>query len=273
MKIEHIEITHPDRIIFTKKKITKGDVVLYYEKAAEKMLPFLKNRPLTLQRFPDGIKEQGFYQKNASEYFPSFIKRIEIETEEGMNTQFLCNSKKALIYLANQGAVTFHTWLSKKDKINHPDKIVFDLDPSKGDFSQIKKAAFLVKDFLEAKKIVPKIGSTGQNGVHVSYKIRRTRTFDEIKKKTKEMAEELVKLHPEIFTTQIRKNKREGKIFLDYLRNEYAQTIVCPFSLRANEEAGIAVPLDWDQFENISNSKEFNFSNIENYLKKNYFRF
>ncbi len=137
MEIEEIEITHPEKVIFPKKKITKGDMASYYDRIAEKMLPYLKDRPLTLNRFPNGIGESGFYQKNESDYFPDFIKRVEVETEDGVNTQIVCNNKKSLIYLVNQNTVAFHTWLSRKDRIRQPDKVIFDLDPPEGSFEKL----------------------------------------------------------------------------------------------------------------------------------------
>lgn len=139
MKIEEIEISNPDKFIFPDNKITKLDMVKYYEKIADKMLPFLKDRPLTLQRFPDGIDEGGFFQKNASDYFPDFIETISIETEDGSNQQVIYNNKKTLIYLANQGTVTFHVWLAKKDDLYKPDKVVFDLDPPEDSFKKSKR--------------------------------------------------------------------------------------------------------------------------------------
>lgn len=258
MKISGIEISHPEKLIFPKAKITKLEMVQYYESIADEILPFLKNRPLTLYRFPDGIEKNGFYQKNASEYFPDFIKTIQVKTEDGINTQIICNSKKSLIYLVNQGTVSFHIWLSLKDKMEKPDKVVFDLDPPKDSFEEVKKGAKITRDFLRKKGIEPNLMTTGQNGLHVWYKIRRTETFDELKPKLKAMAEELEKQNPDLFTTSLRINKREGKIFIDYLRNEYAQTSVCPFSLRPNERGGIAMPIEWSDLKNIKSADQFN---------------
>ena len=130
MQIAGVEISNHDKVLFPKKKITKGTLVEYYERIAPLMLPYLKDRPLTLQRFPNGVTESGFYQKNASDYFPDFIQTVEVETEEGTNTQIICNDTKSLVYLANQGTIAFHIWLSRKDRMRQPDKVVFDLDPS-----------------------------------------------------------------------------------------------------------------------------------------------
>ena len=139
MEFANVEISHPDKIIFPEKQINKGQMAEYYHRIADYMLAFLKDRPLTLHRFPSGIEEAGFYQKNASDYFPDFIKTVEIETEEGKNTQIICNDRQTLIYLVNQGTVAFHIWLSRKDKLRQPDKVVFDLDPSDEDFDKVKE--------------------------------------------------------------------------------------------------------------------------------------
>ena len=261
MKIAGVAISNPDKIIFPKGKITKLEMVQYYEKVADQMLPYMENRPLTLHRFPNGIKGDGFYQKSASDYFPDFIKTVQIKTEDGSNTQILCNSKKSLIYLANQGTIAFHIWLSKKDMLYKPDKVVFDLDPSSNSFEQLKEAANIVGDYFRKKARDPQVMTTGQRGLHVSFSIRRTKTYDELKETVKEHAIALEKKHPKLFTTAIRKNQREGKIFLDYLRNSYAQTSVCPFSLRPNEKAGIAMPLDWKDLEKVKSADSFNLSN------------
>lgn len=264
MEIAGIEISHPEKLIFPQAKITKLQMVEYYESVAEEMLPFLKNRPLTLHRFPDGIDKDGFYQKKAADYFPKFIKTIKVKTEEGHNTQIICNSKKSLIYLANQGTLGFHIWLSKKDKLYKPDKVVFDLDPSKNDFEKVKKAAKFTGDFLRRKNKEPQLMTSGKSGFHIYYSIRRTKTFDELRPELKELAEELAAQHTEVFTTSVRKNKREGKVFIDYLRNAYAQTSVCPYSLRPTKTAGVAMPIEWGELKNIKAANQYNIKNVFN---------
>ncbi len=262
MEIAQVEISNPEKVIFPQKKITKSDMAEYYDKIADRMLPYLKDRPLTLQRFPNGIQEAGFYQKNASEYFPDFIKTVEIDTEEGKNTQIICNDKRTLLYLVNQGTVSFHIWLSRKDKIRQPDKVVFDLDPPKNGFEKVREAAKVVRNYLRKQKKDPQLMTTGQSGLHLYYSIRRGKDFDEIKKEARKVAEEVAKLRPDLLTTKIRKDQREGKIFVDYLRNAYAQTAVCPFSLRPNEEAGIATPLEWEELTKLESASYYNIKNI-----------
>lgn len=267
MKIAGVEITHSEKIIFPSKKITKGDMAKYYEKVGDFMLPYLRNRPLTLKRFPAGIKKEGFYQKNASDHFPKFIKLIKVETEDGINTQILCNNKKSLIYLVNQNTLAFHIWLSRKDKIRQPDKIIFDLDPPKNSFAKVKEAAKMLRIYLKKRKIEANLMTTGQNGLHVYYDIRRGKDFEEIKMQVRKMAEELVDLHPDLLTTKLRKDQREGKIFVDYLRNAYAQTAICPYSLRSNREAGIATPIKWEELDQLESATYYNFSNILDRIK------
>lgn len=262
MEFANVEISHPDKIIFPEKQITKGQMAEYYDRISDYMLHFLKDRPLTLHRFPSGIEEAGFYQKNASDYFPDFVKTIEIETEEGKNTQIICNDKQTLMYLVNQGTVVFHIWLSRKDKLRQPDKVIFDLDPSDEDFGKTKEAAKVVRNYLRKQKKEPELMTSGQNGLHLYYSIRRGKDFDEVKKEARKVAEEVTKLRPDLLTTKIRKDQRQGKIFVDYLRNAYAQTAVCPFSLRANPEAGIATPLEWEELPKLESASFYNFDNI-----------
>src|SRR5690606_36686819 len=180
MEIDGVEITHPDKIIFPTGKITKLQMVMSYEKVADLMLPYMHNRQLTLHRIPDGVEESGFYQKSAADYFPKFIKTVTVKTEEGSNTQILCNSKKALLYLANQGTVAFHIWLSKNDMMYRPDRVVFDLDPSLNSFVQTKEDAEIAGTYFRKKGMGLQLLITGQHGLHVWFTILRTGTFDEL---------------------------------------------------------------------------------------------
>lgn len=257
-----IEISHPDKVLFPKLGITKKDLVEYYAKMSEHILPYLKDRPLTLQRFPDGIKEEGFYQKNASDYFPGFIERIEIKTEDGVNHQVICNDKKTLVYLANQGVITLHIWLSRKDKLDYPDKIVFDLDPPQGSFEKVKEAAEILHAYLDQQDVESKLMTTGKNGLHVYYSIRRSKNFDAVRMEVRAEAVKLAEKHPKLLTTEVRKDKRQGRVFLDYLRNAYGQTSVCPYSLRPTEKAGVATPIEWDELSKLESADQYNYQNI-----------
>ena len=262
MKIEGITISNPGKMLFPEKGITKGDLVAYYDKIAQYMLPYLKNRPITLQRFPDGIHKPGFFQKHAQDYFPDYIERIDVKTKDGRAEEILINNKKSLIYLANQSAITFHTWLSSKGSLEFPDKVIFDLDPSDRDFGKLKKGARLLKKALEDRGIHPSLITSGKKGLHIFYTIRPEKEFDLVRKEALELAESLVKASPGLFTLEIRKKKRGDRIFLDTLRNGYGQTGVCPFSLRPIESAGVATPLEWKELGKISAGDHYTFNNI-----------
>ncbi|WP_127844733.1 non-homologous end-joining DNA ligase [Psychroflexus aestuariivivens] len=270
MKIQDIEISNPDKLIFANKGITKLEMVRYYEKIADKMLPYLENRPLTLQRFPDGIEDGGFFQKNAADYFPDFIETVSIETENGSNLQVVCNNKKTLIYLANQGTVTFHIWLATQDNLNKPDKVVFDLDPPENSFEKVKTAAGKIRDLLINEGKEPRLMTSGKKGLHVWYPVDRYKNFDDRREEVKELAEKMKEKHPNILTTATRKEKRNHKIFVDYLRNAYGQTTVCPYSLRPINSAGVATPLEWNELSKIKKGDHYTQENIFRRLGQKY---
>ncbi len=263
MEIAGVKISHADKIIFPEQGITKGEMVEYYEKISPYILPYLKSRPLTLHRFPDGIHEDSFRQKNIFDYFPDFIPRVEIPTESGNKTQFYCDSIESFIYFVNLGTVSFHTWLARQDRLEYPDKVVFDLDPpEEGDFDKVKEAARLIENVLRKKGKKPQLMTTGKSGLHIWYPAQRVKTFDERAEDIKDMARDLEEMFPELLTTAIRKDDREGKIFLDYLRNAYGQTSVCPYSLRGNPSAGVATPIEWGELADIESADHYHFGNI-----------
>lgn len=262
MKIAEVDISNPDKVIFPMQKIRKIDMINYYEKVADKILPYLKDKPLTIQRFPDGIDKDGFYQKNAADYFPDYIETVEIKTETGTNTQVICNNKKTLIYLVNQGTVTFHTWLAKKDNIYKPDKVVFDLDPPKDAFDEVKYATQKVGDFLRNENKDPQLMTTGKSGFHVWYTVKPNKNFDERREEVKALAEKIKEKYPDILTTATRKDKRDNKVFVDYLRNAYGQTSVCQYSLRPISSAGVATPIDWRELSKIGRADQYTYSNL-----------
>lgn len=262
MKIQGITITHPDKILYPEANISKLDIVNYYKDFAGQIMPYLKGRPLTLRRFPDGVDKQGFFQKNASDYFPDFIKTIEVKTDQGKNTTVVCNNLKTLLYLANQGTIEFHVWLSRMDKLNKPDKVVFDLDPPSGSFKTLKKGANVIRDFLAEEGIHCQLTTSGKNGLHLWYSKRRTKTFDESREEVKNYAQTLASLHPDLLTTEMRKEDRDGKIFIDYPRNSYGQTTICPYSLRATDNASIATLISWDDLPKLKSAQDFHLKNI-----------
>lgn len=262
MEIEGVEISHPDKLIFPEKRVSKADMVHYYQRVADHMLPHLRDRPLRLERFPDGIGESGFVQKKAADYYPGYISTLMVETDKGKQEQILCNGKKTLIYLANQGTVSFHTWLSRRDKPDQPDQVIYDLDPSDQDFNKLKEAVRIVRDQLQDAGHQPELMSSGKSGFHVVCRIRRGKHFDSLREEVRAQAVQLAEAHPDLLTTEVSKDKRKGRIFVDYLRNAYGQTSICPFSLRATKRAGVATPLDWSELSKLDRPDAYTIDNI-----------
>lgn len=264
-----IEISNTDKIIFPKAKITKLEFVEYYQRIAPHMLPFMKNHPVSMQRFPDGITGKNFFQKDASSYFPDWIKRVAVSKEEGGKVHYVvCNDAATLVYLASQLVLTPHIWLSSIPKLNYPDRIIFDLDPSPGvTFADIRWAAMELKKLLEMLKLPTFIMTTGSRGVHVVVPLKKIHTFDFVRKFAHDLAELAVAQFPKKLTLQLPKSKRGKRIFVDYLRNGFGATGAAPYSVRAHEGAPVATPFDWDELGNITPQK-YNIRNIFKRLSK-----
>lgn len=252
-----IEVSNPDKIIFPKSKITKLEFVEYYQRIAPFMLSFLKNRPISMQRFPDGIASEGFYQKDAAAYFPAWIKRVEVpKVSGGMVHYVVCNNAEILVYLASQLMITPHLWLSSLPKLHYPDRIIFDLDPSPGvDFAQIRWAAKELKAVLDEFGLPVFIMTTGSRGVHLVIPLKRVHTFEFARTFAHDLAELLVHQHPKQLTLEMSKAKRGKRIFVDYLRNGFGATGAAPYSVRALEGAPVATPFDWCELAAITPQK------------------
>lgn len=258
------EVSNLDKVFFPEEGYTKGDLIAYYQKISETMLPYLKDRPLTMIRFPNGVDDKRFYQKDEPDYFPDWIKTKSVSKKEGGKTKYVvCNDEETLVYLANQACITPHIWLSRTDKIEKPDRLIFDLDPSNGDFSKVKKAAKKIRKLLEGLGLSVFVMTTGSRGLHIVAPIKRTKTFDEVREFAQEAAKYLEDKYPDTMTTAARKNKREDKLYLDVARNGKGQTAVTPYAVRPIKGAPVATPLEWDELSKSSlTPQSYNIKNI-----------
>ena len=260
-----IELSSLEKVLFPDDGITKGDLIDYYRRIAAAMLPHLKERPLSMQRFPDGLEGGGFYQKEIPDYFPDWIERalIEVKEEQTKQWQVVCNNQATLIYLANQACLTPHVWLSQADRLHYPDKLIFDLDPPTNDFEPVRLAARALRDMLQELELVSYVMTTGSEGLHVVVPLDRQANFDTVRSFARELVERLVERKPQELTTEVRKEKRSGRVFLDYLRNAYGQTAVPPYAVRARTGAPVATPLDWEELADSNlHSQRYTIRNI-----------
>lgn len=234
-------------MLFPGAGVTKGELVDYYREIADPMLPYLRDRPVSMHRFPDGIEGEGFYQKEIPDYFPDWIQRVTVKKEGGEVTHVLCQDAATLVYLANQACITPHVWLSRRDELDRPDRMIFDLDPPGQDFAPVRRAARALHDLLEELGLVPFAMTTGGRGLHLVVPLDRSADFDAARGFARDLAELLARRDPERLTTEPRKEKRKGRLFVDVLRNAYAQTGVPPYAVRPRPGAPVAMPIAWDE--------------------------
>ena len=242
-----VSISNPNKVLFPDENLTKGDLIEYYERIADVMLPHVRDRCVTLRRYPDGVDTDGFIQQEIPDHFPDWIDRKTVDKKGGTVTHALCNDAASLVYLAQQACITPHTWLSRTDKLRHPDRMIFDLDPSREDFDALRTAARRIRDVLQEAALTPFVMTSGSKGLHVVVPLARADDFDEVRRVARGLADSLAEAHPDTLTTEQRKKKRNGRIFLDTLRNSYAQTSAPPYSVRARTAAPVATPVTWDE--------------------------
>jgi bifunctional non-homologous end joining protein LigD len=255
---DRVEITNPDKVLFPADGITKGDLVAYYRTVAPRMLPLVSGRPVTLQRFPDGIGRTGFLQKQVGRHFPDWIERVTApnrRTRQGTVreevTYAVCRTADDLAYLANQGCITPHVWLSRAPDIHHPDQMVFDLDPASDDLGVLRLAASSLHDLLTELGLAAFLKSSGSRGLHVVVPLVPAADTDSVKVFSFAVTEALATRHPDELSTEGRIANRHGRLYLDIGRNGYAQTMAAPYAVRALPGAPVSVPLDWSELDDF----------------------
>jgi bifunctional non-homologous end joining protein LigD len=248
-----VEVTHPDRVLFpdpsSKKGITKRDLVDYYGEVADTMLPLLRGRALSVQRFPRGIGEQGFVQQDFADSLPDWMSGVEVAKEGGTVVHPLAERREALRWLANQNCITLHIWQSRRDRLHNPDRLVFDLDPSDTDFAVVRATARATAGVLDDLGLACYVQTTGSRGLHVVAPVRPDTDFDTARQFARDVADVVAADDAKHRTVEVRKDKRGGRVYLDIMRNAYAQTTVAPYSVRARAGAPVATPLEWDELD------------------------
>lgn len=243
-----VPITHPDKVLFPRDGLTKADLARYCADVAEFMVPHTRGRPVAMHVFPGGIDGRGHYAKNVQGHFPDWIQRVTVAKRGGEITHVLANDAATLAYLAGQNTLTIHIWTSRADRPRQPDRIVFDLDPSTQKFGEVRAAARATGELLRSIGLAPHAMTTGSRGIHVTVPIRRA-PFEEAFAFAKAVAERLADEHTSKLTTEFHKAKRGSRIFVDVLRNRYAQHAVPPYAVRPRPGAPAAAPLHWEELD------------------------
>jgi bifunctional non-homologous end joining protein LigD len=253
---DRVKLSHPDKVLFPDDGVTKAELADYYLTVAPLMLPLVSGRPVTMQRFPNGIGRGGFLQKQIGDYFPDWIERVTApnrRTRTGTTreevTYMVCRAADDLAYLANQACITPHVWLSRAPAIYQPDQIVFDLDPASTDPRVLRLAAAALHQLLDELGLPAFLKSSGSRGLHVVVPLVPTEDTDPVKIFSVAVTEVLAARHPDELSTEARIADRHGRLYLDIGRNGYAQTVAAPYAVRALPGAPVSVPLDWSELD------------------------
>ncbi len=248
-----VQLSHMDKVFFPDDDLRKGDLIDYYRMVAPRMLPYLRDRPVVMGRYPDGVTGEAILQKNVSRYFPDWVKRVEVERigRGGAVCQVVCDRPETLVYLANQACIELHVLLSRVAALYRPDQVVFDLDPPAEDaFDDVRRVALDLRRLLEQDLgLTTYVKTTGGKGLHVHVPLRADEGFDPVRDFARAVAELMIRDAPDRLTLQQRVDQRGNRIYLDVQRNGYAQMAVAPYSVRARRGAPVATPLQWAEVE------------------------
>jgi bifunctional non-homologous end joining protein LigD len=263
VEIAGIAISNPDKPYFPEAGITKGDLAAYYDAIAPHLLPHIAGRPLSLVRCPEGWAGECFYQKHAAKVVNAAVSRVEVPESTGTATYLGANTAKALVGLVQWGVIEMHPWGSRKPRLDRPDRIIFDFDPDAAlPWQELVTAVTLLRTLLDEMGLTGFLKTTGGKGLHVVLPIRAALSWDEVKAFTKSVADFMVRTFPDRFTAVVSKDKRKGKIFLDYLRNTEGATAIAPYGVRARANAPVSTPIAWDELDRDIRNDYFNLRNV-----------
>lgn len=267
---DKVEVSNADKIFWPTEGYTKGDVIKYYNEMAEYLLPYIKDRPQSMRRNPDGIKNEGFFQKDMAGKAPSWAKTRKIKSSsKGESVEYLiCNDKETLIYMANLGCVEINPWSSRIGSINNPDYIIFDLDPNKASLKDLVTTAKKVKEILDSLNIKGYLKTSGGKGLHVFIPILPKYTYDQTRNFSHIISEAVHKALPKITSLERSPAKRIGKIYLDFLQNGKGKTMACAYSLRPREGATASTPLEWEELDVKFDLKNFTIKTLPKRVKE-----
>lgn len=272
MKRELPDLTHLDKVYWPDEGITKGDLIAYYRAMAPFILPYLKNRPLSLKRNPNGILDDGFYQKDAGEIAPDWIKTEAVYSESShkMVHYLVCNDVRSLLFVVNLGCIEMNPWNSVIARPDHPDYLVMDIDPSeKNSFDDVIDVALVIKGILDKAKMNGCCKTSGASGMHVYIPCNKKYAYEEVRDFARFIAERVHEQLPRLTTMERSLAKRKkNEIYIDYLQNSVGQTLACAYSVRPRPFATVSAPLEWEEVKHGLRPAQFTLNNMEERVKR-----
>lgn len=264
IRVAGIGITHPDKVWWPKEKITKLDVAEYYASVAPRILPWMKNHPLTAERCPDGMKGECFFQKDFSAHLPAGVPTRPIAAESTKESvhYVIGGSKKTLLALVNLGCIAMHVMNCRVDDLDRPEWLAFDLDPASGNFSDAARSGQLLRKILEELRLRSFPKTSGGKGLHVFIPLRRGPGQERVRDFALRVGEEMARRSPDLVTVRMSIRERRGRVFADWLRNAFGQTVAAPYSVRRRLKAPVSTPLHWDEVEPKLDPSSFNLRSI-----------
>jgi bifunctional non-homologous end joining protein LigD len=243
-----VACTNIDRVMFPADGITKGDLLAYYHDVAELMVPELRGRPLSVVRYTKGIEQGGFFQKHHQKHFPAWLDHVAAGSKTRVDYPIV-DTPAGVVYMANQGSIEFHVWTSRKDALDRPDMLVFDLDPPEGRFDLVRGAAHALRAVLEQIGLPAFVKTTGSKGLHVVAPLDDGATFDEAGALATQIGALVCRRQPDLLTMEFYKKDRKGRLFVDVMRNAIGATLVAPYSLRGKPGAPLSAPIAWSDVD------------------------
>ncbi|MCC7350723.1 MAG: non-homologous end-joining DNA ligase [Phycisphaerales bacterium] len=264
---QRVRFTNADKILFPESRISKGDLIKYYMDISGRMLPYLKDRPITLERFPDGIADDSprFWQKNTPSHYPKWIPRARIPTTDGKPVDYaIVNNVETLAYLVNQGTITFHIYFSRIQTLDRPDFVLFDLDPGDAPLTNAIRIARQIHAFLNPLNIPAFVNTTGKRGLHILAPWHQPGGYDQARAWALRIAEQVVQAMPKIATLERRLAARAGRVYVDVMQNALGHHFASPYSIRPTPQATLSAPLQWRELTTRLDPARFNIRTIQN---------
>jgi bifunctional non-homologous end joining protein LigD len=262
-------ITHPDKLLFPDDGITKGDLARYYETLAPVILPHLRGRPITMERYPAGINAKGFWQKDVSKGFPAWLERVEVPKKDGVVHHPVVTDLRSLLWITNQNTVTQHVSTSRLPHLHHPDICVFDLDPSNDDWASVRAAAMSLRDLLAEIGLLSWVKTSGSKGFHIVVPVDGKTPTEAVARFASAVGTTFVARAPEQLTQEFSKIDRQGRIYVDVGRNGFSATFAAAYTVRAKPGAPVSAPCTWEEVERgEANPQSFTLRNMPERVSK-----